>query len=239
MERYDPFVAPDPKEWLSLDEQDRFDRVNDYHRRARIDLPNAGAHTVAHVIVENQIALGEKLNVERTLRRLMAEGLDRHDGLHAIASVLIGTMNEAMRYPGSESHPNEEYAAALERLTAEAWLKSADEPLTEEELEIAPILDELVMTEGFPKEAITAARARRASAAPMFLEFIDEYLAAKPRPAAMQQALFFIFHLLGEWREKTAYRALARLLRLPADESDSIFGEATTATSHRVEVLPL
>ena len=67
----------------------------------------------------------------------------------------------------------------------------------------------------------------------MFLEVIDEYLVADRKPP-MQQGLFFIFHLLGEWREKSAYRGLARLLRLPADESDSIFGEATTATSHRV-----
>ena len=90
MERYDPLKAPDPKEWLSLDEQERIDLVQDYHRRARVELPNATGHAIAHVIVENQIALGDELAVERTLNRLVAEGLDRHDAIHAIGSVLVG-----------------------------------------------------------------------------------------------------------------------------------------------------
>jgi len=38
----------------------------------------------------------------------------------------------------------------------------------------------------------------------------------------------------GEWREKTAYRPLARLLRCPADEADAVFGDAIPSTSHRV-----
>jgi hypothetical protein len=51
---------------------------------------------------------------------------------------------------------------------------------------------------------------------------------AKPTP------LFFIFHLHGEWREKAAYRPLARLLRLPSNEVDTIFGDGITTTNHRV-----
>src|SRR5215470_14129350 len=35
-------------------------------------------------------------------------------------------------------------------------------------------------------------------------------------------------------QEKTAYRPLACLLRLPAHEIDAIFGDAITTTSHRV-----
>jgi hypothetical protein len=46
--------------------------------------------------------------------------------------------------------------------------------------------------------------------------------------------LFFIFHLLGEWRQKAAYRPLARLLRLPRRDVDAIFGDGITTTSHRV-----
>ena len=41
MQRYDPLEAPDPDEWLALDEQERLDLVQEYHRRARIPLPNA------------------------------------------------------------------------------------------------------------------------------------------------------------------------------------------------------
>jgi hypothetical protein len=36
-------------------------------------------HGVAHVIVENQIALGDPPAVREALARLMVEGLDRHD----------------------------------------------------------------------------------------------------------------------------------------------------------------
>ena len=47
-------------------------------------------------------------------------------------------------------------------------------------------------------------------------------------------ALFFIFHLLGEWREKSAYWSLAVFLRLPGDVLDAIFGDCITETTHRV-----
>jgi hypothetical protein len=40
--------------------------------------------------------------------------------------------------------------------------------------------------------------------------------------------------LLGEWREKAAYRRLARLLRLPGSDVDAIFGDGITTASHRV-----
>jgi hypothetical protein len=31
--RYDALKAPDPQDWLDLDEQERIDQVIDYHRR--------------------------------------------------------------------------------------------------------------------------------------------------------------------------------------------------------------
>src|SRR5262249_23523175 len=46
--------------------------------------------------------------------------------------------------------------------------------------------------------------------------------------------IFFIFHLLGSWREKSAYRLLAQLLSLPGDELDRVLGGAITETSHCV-----
>jgi hypothetical protein len=82
-------------------------------------------------------------------------------------------------------------------------------------------------------EAIRTANAQRESMAPVFLDVIEAYLAQDARPS-VGQALFFIFHMLGHWREKSAYRPLAKLLSRPADEIDAIFGSATTETSHRV-----
>jgi len=52
--------------------------------------------------------------------------------------------------------------------------------------------------------------------------------------AADPNALFFIFHLLGEWREKSAYRSLAAFLRLPRDVLETILGDCITETTHRV-----
>jgi hypothetical protein len=96
------------------------------------------------------------------------------------------------------------------------------------------ILHELTYAEGLPREALEAASAQRAEILPLFLNEIETYLALEPAARAKPTPLFFIFHLLGEWREKAAYRPLARLLRLPGHEIDAIFGDGITSTSHRV-----
>ena len=126
MDRYDPHVAPTPEEWLALDEHERIQLVEQYHRRARIRLPNAKVHAVMHAVIENQIALADEIPVRRTLQRLMFEGLDRHDALHAIGSVLAMHMHDLVSRPkaASDANPNDAYYAALERLTAEDWLQS-------------------------------------------------------------------------------------------------------------------
>jgi hypothetical protein len=83
-----------------------------------------------------------------------------------------------------------------------------------------------------PVEAIRAAQADREAMVPAFLRTIDDFLELKA--PVDPNALFFIFHLLGEWREKSAYWSLAVLLRLPPDVLDTILGEAITETTHRV-----
>jgi hypothetical protein len=120
MRDYDPLKAPDPTWWLSLDEDDRNSLILEYHRRARVKLPNARAHAAFHAIVETQVAMGDELPVARTLARLQSEGLDRHDAVHAIGSVLAEGVYAIM---GGEkaSDPNQAYWAALERLSAKSW----------------------------------------------------------------------------------------------------------------------
>ena len=83
---YDPMKAPDPEWWLLLSEDDRNGLVLEYHRLARVEVPNATLHAAFHVIVETQAAMGDELPVARTLARLQIEGLDRHDAVHAIGS---------------------------------------------------------------------------------------------------------------------------------------------------------
>jgi hypothetical protein len=60
------------------------------------------------------------------LQRLMGEGLDRHQAIHAIGLVLlehiVDLVNAKSPPPGGD--PNPAYFAALERLTAEDWRRS-------------------------------------------------------------------------------------------------------------------
>jgi uncharacterized protein DUF1186/SEC-C motif-containing protein len=130
---YDPLEDPDPEQWLLTDEQRRIDLVMEYHQVAGISLPNEKVHATLHVIVENQIA-DEELPVRRKLTQLMSEGLDRHDAIHAIGSVLASHIVDLLREAdeislsdkqASDRDPNEPYFAELECLTAKSWRRSA------------------------------------------------------------------------------------------------------------------
>jgi hypothetical protein len=121
MDDYNPLKAPAPEEWLALDEDERLELVKDYHRRARIRVPNLEVHAVAHSIVENQIALGDETPAQRAAERLMKQGLDRHEAIHAIGSVLMANIFDLMKSPTSAGDPNPSYFAELEALSAESW----------------------------------------------------------------------------------------------------------------------
>jgi hypothetical protein len=122
---YDPFHDLDPAAWLALDEQARIVAVEQYHRRRKIRLPNATLHATIHTVVENQVALGEQFPAKATLARLMSEGLDRHEAIHAIGSVLSRRMFNALKGKGSGADLNAQYVEELVQLTAESWRKSA------------------------------------------------------------------------------------------------------------------
>jgi len=130
---YDPAVAPDPAQWLALGEQERLDLVLDYHRRAGISLPSEKMHAATHVTIENQIALGDELPVRRTVERLMAEGLDRHEAVHAVGSVLTTHLFEAMKEQEAKAVSNDAYNAAVEQLTVESWRRKFGDEDNEDE----------------------------------------------------------------------------------------------------------
>jgi len=103
-----------------MDESERILLVKQYHKRERMKLPNAAVHAVFHVIVENQIAMGDEMNVSKTLDRLIGDGLDRHDAVHAIGAVLAGHMHDIMAEEAYE-FSQDAYAADMEALTVEKW----------------------------------------------------------------------------------------------------------------------
>ncbi|HBG07531.1 MAG: hypothetical protein A2075_03860 [Geobacteraceae bacterium GWC2_58_44] len=123
MEKYDPTIAPDPVEWLELDEQERVDMAVTYHEAAKIKLPNVTLHAVVHVVVENQIAEGLQSTVRAMERLVVKDRLSRHDALHAIGSVVSEHMVAAMKTTDSNyaSTAQARYDTAVDRLTAKKW----------------------------------------------------------------------------------------------------------------------
>lgn len=121
---HDPLEPPDPEEWLLLDESERIELVERHHRRAKERVPNLTLHAAIHAVVETQSALGGETPVRRTLERLQSEGLDRHDAVHAVGSVLAAHMVVLMKgdLPGEGS--SAVYEAQVEALTAEGWKRS-------------------------------------------------------------------------------------------------------------------
>ena len=126
MDSYDPDTSPNGTDWLETDEGERIEVVSSYHRRKKTRLPNAQLHSVIHVVVENQLALGEAI-VTETLARLQGEGLSRHDALHAIGSVLAADLSELMQ-EGSEATGDayRRYLERLQELTAAKWRTGAE-----------------------------------------------------------------------------------------------------------------
>jgi hypothetical protein len=124
--RYEANEQPHSEVWLELDESERIDAVMNYHRRTSVKLENPELHAIAHVAVENQVALGEATSVPATLDRLMDEGLDRHEAIHAIGSVLMSIVYNVAHETDDGSDINAKYGRELGKLTAAGWRSQAE-----------------------------------------------------------------------------------------------------------------
>jgi len=99
---------------------------------------------------------------------------------------------------------------------------------------VQEILERLSGEGRLPVEAIRAAEADRAAVLPAFLQTIETFISASSEERAKPSPIFFIFHLFGSWREKSAYRPLARLLRCPRRDVDRLLGDAITETASQI-----
>ena len=119
----DPDVGPpSPEAWLALDEDERFQLLSEAHSplpQGHPPLPNSNVHISFHVIVENQLAMNEPPQVRAALTRLMNDGLERHDAVHAIACLVADALADAV-HEGSP-FSTESYATALAEITPESW----------------------------------------------------------------------------------------------------------------------
>jgi Domain of unknown function (DUF1841) len=117
--RYNPDKPVDAAEWLELDEAEQQLAVERYHKRTRVRLPSPRVHAIIHAAIETQVAQGHAA-AKRALERMQAEGLDRHDAIHALGSVMtkhmFGIMKEGQAFDESA------YGADLDDLSAERWL---------------------------------------------------------------------------------------------------------------------
>lgn len=101
--------------------------VRKHHHRAKVELEAPELHAATHAVVENQVALGDELPARRTLARLQREGLDRHEAIHAIGSVLAQHMVDILNTQDARAPSSAAYWAAVESLSAESWRRSFEE----------------------------------------------------------------------------------------------------------------
>ena len=121
---YDPDKTPVPDVWLALDEAERIMLAAAYHKRIKAKPPNRKLHATIHVVIENQLAERIPVVVD-ALNRLTADGLDRHDAIHAIGSVLTKHIFHVMKGKATSPDSNDSYFQELKELTASAWLQKA------------------------------------------------------------------------------------------------------------------
>lgn len=60
--------------------------------------------------------------VTQTFARIMAEGVDRHDAVHAVGSVLLEHMHDLLQGGTPTERTHSQYDQALEKMTAKGWL---------------------------------------------------------------------------------------------------------------------
>ena len=124
--RYDPMRSPIRDEWTELDEGEQIASVCECHRGASITVPNLRVHAAMHVAVENQVLIGDESPEAEALNRLTAAGIDRHDAIHAVASVLASVMFDASKAQGGDDLKRA-YDREVSKLTAAKWLLQADD----------------------------------------------------------------------------------------------------------------
>lgn len=121
MQRYDAMRAPEPAEWLELDEQERIILIERFHRKEREQCDSPKIHAIIHATIETQLALNEPVTAREALTRLMREGLNRHEAIHAIGSILAQQIHETLTATGGKSDTSVDYATALTTLSAASW----------------------------------------------------------------------------------------------------------------------
>lgn len=124
LEREDEVADLQPQEpaaWLAMAEDERAVVVERQHATlaSHPTMPNKHLHIAVHVIVENQLAMGDPPETRATLERLMTAGLGRHEAIHAIGSVVAEAIVGMMK--ANTAADQAAIVRALKKLRADAW----------------------------------------------------------------------------------------------------------------------
>lgn len=121
--KYNPLKAPKPKEWLAISEEKRIALIEAYHVKEKIPLENVKVHASFHAIIENQAALGPQTPVKAAIKRLVLQGADRHEAVHAIVNVFVKYYWEVMntdKYSDGKDM-NRDYEEEVRNLTLQKY----------------------------------------------------------------------------------------------------------------------
>jgi len=123
MKKYNPSESIDANDWLAVGELERSELVRRFHQGLDEPLPEDSlpGHALIHVIVENQIATDVEL-VPETIAKLVRQGLDRHEAVHAIGALISAQMFN-LAQGNIEKVCTVKYKRQLKKLTAKRWLK--------------------------------------------------------------------------------------------------------------------
>jgi hypothetical protein len=125
LDRYAPLIPPDPADWLALDEGERLVLAQDYHEQANIEILGMQLNATIHGIIENQLAEGDDRVIMANFERLLAGGLNRHEAIHAMGSVLAGVLHLAQKRPDADFDLTARYHSGLKRLRPKDWRGTA------------------------------------------------------------------------------------------------------------------
>lgn len=101
------------------------DKIVEEHAKAphpNLDREALKAHLIIHEMVEGQLAAKDPPEVAEVLHHLLAGGLNRHEAIHAIGTVVAHEAYQIMKDGGQLDRKR--YLKALKELTVESYRKS-------------------------------------------------------------------------------------------------------------------
>lgn len=105
MNKYDPDKTPAPAEWKQLSQEKQKELIKAYHDMIGIPVPNIEKHVTLHLIVEDQIAMGDSIPVGNEVSRLLKEGAGRHTVIHAVANAFVRLQEKGKEHPSIRPSP--------------------------------------------------------------------------------------------------------------------------------------